>query len=53
MSSILRSTAKKSKITPHSEISMKTALLDAGGAMKLSMDENLPRRQIRLKNLIQ
>jgi hypothetical protein len=44
---------KKPKITPQSEISMKTAILNAGGAMKLSLGENLSRRQIRLTNLIQ
>lgn len=40
------------KVTPQSEISMKMALLNAGGAIKSSIDENLPRRQIRLTNLI-
>ena len=44
---------KKPKITPQSEISMKTAILNAGGAMKLSLGENLSGRQIRLTNQIQ
>jgi len=43
---------KKPKITPQSELSMKSALLNAGGAMKLPLGENLSRRQFNLTSLI-
>jgi hypothetical protein len=44
---------KSQKSLTQSEISMKTALLNAGGTLKLLLGENLSRRQIRLTNLIQ